>query len=80
MNRACLDCAWFAGRSRDRQATLFKIGKGYCDHIHHPGGVWNVVQSIVRPNQCERFEAAPENIISQRWEAAKKLMKEEKRG
>lgn len=76
----CLDCAWFAGRTRDRQATLFKVGKGYCDHIHHPGGVWNVVQSIDKPQRCALFEAAPEAIVQQRREAAKKLIQGRKDG
>lgn len=45
---ACLDCAWFAGRERDHQATLFRMGKGYCNNPEHLWGIWNVIQEITK--------------------------------
>lgn len=77
---SCLDCSWFAGRDRDRQATLFRIGKGYCNNPEHPWGIWNVVQDVTSKRGCSLFEEAPENIRNQRKEAALRLMKEAKRG
>ena len=75
----CLECAWFSGRERDRQATLFRMGKGYCNHQKHPWGIWNVIQDISKRG-CQLFEEAPEDIRKQRAEAAKKLMKEGRNG
>lgn len=77
---SCLDCSWFAGRERDRQATLFRMGKGYCNHVDHHGGVWNVVQDITSERGCTLFEAAPERIAVLRRQAAEKLMKEGRSG
>lgn len=71
----CLDCAWFAGRERDRQATLFRMGKGYCNNPKHPWGVWNVIQDITNKRGCQLFEEAPEDIREQRMSAARKLIK-----
>lgn len=77
---SCLTCRFFAGRSRDRFAALFRQRKGYCDNPAHPWGVWNVVQSIDKPQRCALFEAAPEAIVQQRREAAKKLIQGRKDG
>lgn len=72
---SCLDCSWFAGRERDRQATLFRMGKGYCNNPEHPGGIWNVVQDITKKSGCHLFEEAPDDIKNQRRKAAEKLRK-----
>lgn len=74
-NCTCLNCQHFAGRARDRLATLFKQGKGYCDHPDHAWGIWNVVQDIERPTKppCALFSPAPEEITKQRLAAIKKL-------
>ena len=53
--RCCAFCANFAGRSRDRDATLFRSNRGYCDAAGHPGGRWNVLQDITGECNCERF-------------------------
>lgn len=74
----CLDCAKFAGRSRDRWAILFMAGKGYCDDDQHPGGAWNVIQDIVCSHRCKRFVRADENVIEQRRAALKHYGVEER--
>lgn len=73
---SCLTCRFFAGRSRDRFAVLFRQRKGYCDNPAHPWGVWNVVQNIA--DGCGLHEAAPKTVQDQRRAAAVKLWKERK--
>lgn len=68
---SCLTCRFFAGRSRDRFAVLFRQRKGYCDNPGHHGGVWNVIQDVERG--CALFEAAPRTVQDQRRAAAEKL-------
>lgn len=67
---ACIECAKFSGRSRDKLAWLFRMKKGYCDDPrHHPGGVWAVVQDIVKKHACAFFEAADPALVDQRIKA-----------
>lgn len=68
----CLACRFFAGRARDRLATLFRQRKGYCDHPKHPWGIWNVVQEITN-GSCPLFEDATDQIKEQRRIALRKL-------
>lgn len=71
----CIECRFFAGRARDRLASLFKQGKGYCDHPEHAWGIWNVVQDIEHPTKppCQLFSPATETTVQARLEAVRKL-------
>ena len=67
---ACIECANFAGQKRDKKAWLFRMHKGYCDEPrHHPGGIWAVVQDIVKKHTCSFFKAADPDLIQQRQRA-----------
>ena len=67
--KACVECRHFAGMRRDHRAFLFKSGRGYCDHPRHPGGIWNVIQSVTYPRECPLFEEADEHIKEMRQKA-----------
>lgn len=67
--KACVECRHFAGMRRDHRAFLFKSGRGYCDNPMHPGGIWNVIQSVTRPRACPLFEEADEHIKEMRQKA-----------
>lgn len=67
---ACIECANFAGKARDKQAVLFRIGKGYCNSDDwHPAGKWVVIQNITRPKHCKAFVAASPNTVNERRKA-----------
>ncbi len=67
---ACIECANFAGRARDRLGTLFRMRKGYClDDRWHPGGTWAVIQDIVKHHVCRCFKPADPDLIQQRQRA-----------
>ncbi len=74
---ACIECAKFAGRDRDRTAFLFRTNRGYCNDDRHPGGIWNVVQSITSEKDCPYFEAAPAEVVEARRRALQ-LIKSQK--
>ena len=59
----CIDCTKFGGLARDRTEWLFKMGKGYCNDDRHPGGKYNVVQSITGIKKCPLFEPAEPDVV-----------------
>ncbi len=59
----CIDCAKFGGLTRDHTEWLFKMGKGYCNDDRHPGGKYNVVQSITGIKKCPLFEPAEPDVV-----------------
>ena len=67
--KACIECRHFAGIRRDHRAFLFKSGRGYCDHPKHPGGIWNVIQSVTHPKDCSLFEEADDHVKEMRQKA-----------
>lgn len=68
----CVECKFFAGRSRDKHAVLFRQKKGYCDNVDHAWGIWNVVQDITK-GHCDLFEDASETVKEQRKFALSKI-------
>lgn len=68
---ACVECRFFAGNRRDHRAFLFRTARGYCDHPRHPGGIWNVIQSITVKRHRPLYEAAEENVKEMRHKALK---------
>lgn len=62
MTARCVFCEFFAGRSRDRTAALFRSNRGYCNAEGHTGGMWNVLQNITGERACERYSPVSDDM------------------